>query len=224
MSRAFTVVDAEQRSPEWFQARLGRLTGSRAADMLAQINKGESAGRRNLRMQLVLERVTGRRQDSQFVSAAMQQGIDREADAYAFYEALTGQMVSRTGFLRHDALPVGCSIDGHVGDFDGIIEIKCPIAATHWDSLRTGVIPGEYQKQIVHGLWVSGAQWCDWLSYHPEFPEPLQGKLVRVERSEVEIAAYAAKAQAFLAEVENDVQAVRTMTQLPQVLREAAVA
>src|SRR5437879_4169734 len=120
-TRGFTVVTAEQRSDEWHRARLGRLTGSRAADMLATVKSGEAASRRNLRTQLVLERLTGRVQETGFVSAAMQQGIDREADAYAAYEALTGQHLVRTGFLRHDTLMVGCSLDGHAGDFESLI-------------------------------------------------------------------------------------------------------
>jgi hypothetical protein len=60
---SFTVVMAEQRSPEWFAARLGRLTGSRAADMLATIKSGEAAARRDLRVQLVVERLTSTLQE-----------------------------------------------------------------------------------------------------------------------------------------------------------------
>lgn len=209
----FTICDAPQRSPEWVAARLGRLTGSRAADMLATIQKGEAAGRRNLRVQLVLERITNRSQDKAFVSAAMQEGIDREAAAYAYYEASTGQLLTRTGFLSHRTILAGCSLDGHVGNFEGIIEIKCPLAATHLEYVKTGVIPGEYQKQITHGLWISGAAWCDWLSFHPDFPEPLQGKLVRVLAKDLDLAAYEAQAVKFLAEVAAEVATVEALVQ-----------
>jgi hypothetical protein len=124
--RAFAVIDAPQRSPEWFAARLGRLTGSRAADMLATIKSGEAAARRDLRMQLVCERLTGQSQEEPFVNAAMQRGIDCEPLAFAAYEAQTGQVVNRTGFLAHTGYMVGCSLDGHVGDFEGLVECKCP--------------------------------------------------------------------------------------------------
>ena len=202
-------------------ARLGRLTGSRAADMLSTIKSGaEAAGRRNLRVQLTLERITGRSHENGYVSPAMQQGADREADAYAFYEALTGRMLARTGFLSADEIMVGCSLDGHVGDFEGIVELKAPLAATHLDYLRTGIIPGEYQKQILHGLWVSGARWCDWLSYNPDFPAPLRGRLVRVERDDIAIHEYEKKALAFLAEVDREVEAVATIANIGDVLRE----
>jgi hypothetical protein len=169
-------------------------------------DKTEAADRRNLRMQLVLERLTGRPQESGYQSAAMVQGIEREPDACAMYEALTGRFLSTTGFLAHNDLMAGCSLDGHVGDFEGIVEVKSPIAATHWEYLRSGQIPGDYQKQIVHQLWITGAAWCDWLSYNPDFSEPLQVKLVRYERDEAQINSYELLARMFLAEVDRELQ------------------
>jgi hypothetical protein len=211
LTRPFTIIDAPQGSSQWHQARLGRLTGSRAKDMLATVKAGESAGRRNLRVQLVLERITGRPQGSEFASAAMLQGIAREPEAYAAYQALTGELLTRTGFLSHDTLAVGCSLDGHVGEFEGLIEIKSPIAATHLDYLTTGKVPADYYRQIVHALWITDAAWCDWLSYCPEFPRPLHLKCVRVARNEIEIAAYAGAVAKFLAEVDAGVAAVRAL-------------
>lgn len=222
--KAFTVIDTEQRSPEWFAARLGRLTGSRAADMLATIKSGEAAARRDLRMQLVCERLTQTLQEDGYINPAMQRGIDCEPAAFAAYQALTGNFATRTGFLAHNEFAVGCSLDGHVGDFAGICEFKCPKSATHLRYLRGGVVPADYLPQITHNLWVSGAQWCDFLSFDDRFPLPLQTFLVRVERDERAIAAYRDKALAFLAEVDAEVQAVRTMTDVGAVLKEAVSA
>jgi putative phage-type endonuclease len=219
--RAFTEVCAEQRTPEWFAARLGRLTGSRAADMLATIKSGEAAARRDLRMQLVCERLTQTVQEDGFVSAAMQRGTDCEPLAFAAYEAETGQMVQRSGFLAHDTLPIGCSLDGHLEDFIGILECKCPKSATHLRYLKAGVVPADYLPQITHNLWVTGAQWCDFVSFDDRFPAALSFFRVRVNRDEKAIAEYAAKALAFLAEVETECEAVRTLTNLKQVLTEA---
>lgn len=207
------ILTTEQRTPEWHAARVGYLTGSCAADMLATIKTGEAAARRNLRARLVLERITGRSQESTFQSPAMQQGIEREADACALYEALTGHLLSTTGFLAHDSLLAGCSPDGYVGDFEGIIEAKCPLAATHLDYLKTGTIPGNYDKQIQHSLWITGAQWCDWLSFNPDFPEALRTKLVRVERDEAAMKAYELLVRIFLAEVEKEVEAVQQLAE-----------
>lgn len=220
----FTVIDVPQRSPEWYAARLGRVTGSRAADLLRK-GKGseEAAGRRNLRMDLVLERMNGKPSETTFQSAAMQQGIEREAGALAAYEALTGRVTHKSGFLSCDGVMAGCSLDGHVGDFDGIVEAKSPIAATHADYLETGKVPGDYHKQMVHGLWVTGARWCDWLSFNPDFPEGLQVKLVRVERNDAEIADYEKAVVAFLATVERKIELLHTLSDLRGQLQ-AAVA
>jgi len=203
-TRSFTEITAPQRSDLWHAARLGRLTGSRASDMLATVKSGEAAGRRNLRTQLVLERITHRVQENNFQSPAMQQGIDREVDAYGMYETRTEQVLTTTGFLRHNTLQIGCSLDGHVGDFEGLIEIKCPLPATHLTTLRTGVVDSRYIAQITHALWITGAQWCDFVSYNPDFPTALQMKIVRVHPNAMLLSQYTAYAMQFLREVDAE--------------------
>lgn len=210
----FTICEAEQRSAEWFKARAGLLTGSRAADMLATIKSGEAAARRDYRMQLVCERLTGQPQEDGFINAAMQRGIELEPKAFAAYEALTGSVAVRTGFLRHNTILAGCSLDGHVDNFAGIVEIKCPKSATHLKYWRgPGKAPEDYIPQITHNLWITGAQWCDFLSFDDRFPENLQTFLVRVTRDEVDIDGYEKKALAFLAEVEAETLAIKTQTE-----------
>jgi putative phage-type endonuclease len=206
--RSFTICEAEQRSPAWFQARAGRLTGSRAADMLATIKSGEAAVRRDLRTQLVVERLTGQPQEDVFVNAAMQWGIDHEADAFAAYEAQTGHLVRRTGFLMHTALMVGCSLDGDVDDFAGIVEIKCPKSATHYGYVKAKELPATHRPQILHNLWVTGADWCDFVSYDPRMPEHIQLVVIRVPRVEIDVLAYAKTAEKFLEEVDAECAAM----------------
>lgn len=218
---SFTIVNCEQRSDEWYAARLGKLTGSCANDMLTTIKSGESAARRNLRVRLTLERITGKSQESNYCSVDMQNGIEREVDAVALYEALTGRLVDRVGFLQHTSLLAGCSPDGILGDFDGLVSVKCPKEATHLEYLETKKVPTEYLRQIVHEMWISGAAWCDFLSYQPSFPEEIRTCLVRVERigGPVDVNAYDAAARTFLKEVDDKVEAVRKLMQ-----REPAVA
>lgn len=219
--RNFVVVDAEQRSPEWKKARAGRLTASRARDMLATIKTGEAAARRDLRLQIVCERLTGEPQDGDYVNADMQRGIDLEGAAFNAYEAITGQMATRCGFVAHNELLIGCSPDGVLEDFGGILELKVPRSATHLSYLRAGGVPPEHLPQLLHALWVTGAAFCDFLSFDPRFPEHLQTFYVRVERDQKQIDDYEKKALAFLAEVERDVQAVKTMADVSSVLKEA---
>ena len=48
----------EQRTEEWHKARLGKVTASRVADVLAKIKTGEAAARKNYKMELVVQRLT----------------------------------------------------------------------------------------------------------------------------------------------------------------------
>lgn len=218
----FTVLDCPQRSAEWFEARIGRLTGTCAADMLATIKSGEAAARRDLRLRLVCERLTGCSQEDGYVNAAMQRGIDLEPAALAAYEAMTGEMAQRVGFCSHASLRAGCSPDGYVGDFTGIVSLKCPKSATHLGYLRGGVMPQTYVPQMLHELWISGAQFYDFLSFDDRFPPELQTFYVRVMRLETAVAEYEKKALAFLAEVDREYEAVQTLGNLPRQLTRAA--
>lgn len=209
--RLFTINEAPQRSAEWFAARSGRLTGSVAADMMARIKDGEAAKRRDLRARLVVERLTGKPQEDSYVNAAMQHGIDHEASALAAYEVATGRLVERTGFLSHTELMAGCSLDGHVGDFTGIVEAKCPKSATHLRYLRCKSVPSEHLFQVVHNLWITGADWCDFVSFDPRFQPELQLWTIRVERKSLDMAAYELSVRAFLTEVEKEEAEVREL-------------
>lgn len=206
--RAFTVIDAPQRSEAWFTARLGRLTGSRAGDMLATIKSGEAAARRDLRAQLVIERLTGRVAEDAYVNADMQRGIDLESAALAAYEARTGDLVTACGFLQHATLMAGYSPDGLVGD-DGLLEIKCPKMATHYKRLTSSSAPSEVLAQVRHGLWLTGRVWADIVSYDDRFPEPMRLVAHRVLAADLALDEYDEKVRAFLIDVDRDVAAVR---------------
>ncbi len=172
--------------------------------MLATIKSGEAAARRDLRTRLVLERLTGQSQEDGYVNAAMQWGIDHEADAFDAYEAHSGNLTRRTGFLSHTDLWVGCSLDGDVDDFGGILEVKCPKSATHWGYIKAGLVPANHLPQILHNLWVTGAAWCDFVSYDPRFPEGLRLFVQRVMRVELDVLAYEKTARTFLAEIDAE--------------------
>jgi hypothetical protein len=221
---SFVVVDVPQRSTEWHQARLGRLCGSYAADMTATIKSGEAAARRDLRLRLVCERLTGRPQDDGWMNDAMRRGIELEPAAFAAYEALTGNVAERVGFLSHAEHMAGCSPDGYVGKFEGLVSLKCPKSATHLRYLRGGIMPQEYVPQMHHELWISGAKFYDFLSFDDRFPVELQVFYVRVPRNDANIAAYKRMALAFLNEVETEVQAVQTMANLPAQLQKSVEA
>lgn len=218
--RNFQVIDAEQRSPAWFQARAGKVTASRACDFLAKTKSGYSTSRKNYLVQLVAERLTGQPQEDGYQSAAMLRGIELEPQAFNAYEAHTGHLPQRVGFLQDLDLPIGSSPDGVIGDFEGILELKVPNPATHLGYLRAGGLPADYLPQVSHHLLVSGAAYCDFMSYGPNFPDHLQVFLVRVYRSDVDLVAYDKELRTFLSEVDRECEAVRTMANPIAVLRD----
>ena len=141
----------------------------------------------------------------------MQWGIDHEQDAFAAYEALTGELASPCGFVAHDAWMAGASPDGQIDDWTGLLELKCPLPATHLGYLRGKTIPADYLAQMTHALWITGALWCDFLSWCPAFPRGLQTFYQRVESSEALRSPYAVKAVEFLKEIDAEVEAVKAM-------------
>jgi hypothetical protein len=203
------VHDVLQRSPEWYQLRCGRLCASDVADVFANgRGSSEAVSRRDLRLALACERLTGRPQESDYLNAAMQRGIECEAAARLAYESLTGNLVTEVGFVTHDTLLAGCSPDGEIDGFTRLVEIKAPKSATHLDYLRIGKVPPKYLPQLTCQLWLTGAEAVDFFSWDDRFPPALQTFLVTVKRSDVDLAAFELAVTLFLSEVEKEVEAV----------------
>lgn len=207
----FTVHDVEQRSEAWLTLRAGRVCGSMADTMLTKFGrggKGESVGRRDLRIRLACERLLQRSLDDGYVSFDMRRGIEKERDAIAAYEAATGSVIRRTGYLAHNLLPVGCSLDGHVGDFLATCQIKAPKTATHLEYLRIKKlddVPVEYVRQMTHELFcVPTAAYADFVSFDDRVPEPIQLVRFRIYREQLDLAAYELELRLFLSEIEKE--------------------
>lgn len=199
------ICEHAQGTPEWLADRAGRATGSRAKDILAKIKTGEAAARRNYRVQLATERLTGKPQESGFVSKEMQWGTDQEPFARMAYESATGNLVTEMGFIYLPNIMAGCSVDGLIeeGDRTGVFEAKCPLSATHVEYLVSGKLPTEYKPQILHNVYVTGADFADFVSFDPRMPEKLQLFKVRWERDEAEIKEYEAELLDFLSGVDR---------------------
>jgi putative phage-type endonuclease len=223
VSARFIVHACEQRTPEWYALRAGRLTGSAAKDMLAEIKSGEAAARRDLRYRLIAERLSGKPQDDGYANAAMQWGIDTESQARAAYEAMTGNIVEEVGFVSLSDVLAGCSPDGLVGG-DTILSIKCPKTSTQIRYLREGRMPAEYIPQALCELWVTGRQHVDFFSYDPRLPEGLQMFLISYSRDQKLIDEFERKALAFLAEVDTEIASLMTVSNLSARLAQAVSA
>jgi putative phage-type endonuclease len=204
----------DQRSADWHAVRLGKATASRISDVVAKLKDGKTpgAGRKNYAAELMLERLTGVPKMIP-CTAAMQHGIDTEAEARAAYEkhALCG--VTEVGFCDHPTIPMsGASPDGLVGT-DGLVEITCPQPATHFETLEAKAVPSQYVTQIMWQLACTQRQWCDFVSYQPDMPEEMRLIVIRLHRCDDTIAELEAEVAKFLTEVETRLASVRAQYQ-----------
>lgn len=199
----------DQRSPEWFAARLGKVTASRVADLIATTKTGHSASRANYMAELICERLTGEPAEK-FSNAAMQWGTDTEPHARAAYAFLHDVEVVETGFVIHPTIAdLGASPDGLVGA-DGLVEIKCPSTATHIDTLLSETVPGKYITQMQVQMACTGRAWCDYVSFDPRLPADLQIWVRRVHRDDDAIREIEMKVSNFLSELSATVETLKS--------------
>ena len=200
----------EQRTEEWFAARLGKVTASKISDVISKTKTGYAATRANYMAQLVVERMTGKQAET-FTNAAMQWGTEQEPFARAAYEAFKGVLVDETGLVDHPSIPMsGASPDGLVGD-DGLIEIKCPNTATHIETLLTKQIDSKYINQMQWQMACTGRKWCDFVSFDPRMPEDLQMIVIHIPRDEGHIKVLELEVIEFLKEVDLKVKHLNNM-------------
>lgn len=202
----------EQRSDEWFEARLGKATASHFKDIMAVGKNGAPlAGRKNYRAQLVIERTTGKRPE-RFSTPAMDWGTETEDLARLTYSLETGNEVQSVGFIESTIMKAGASPDGLVGE-DGTIEIKCLNTANHIEVLKGQQVPADYFAQIQGQLWIAKRQWCDFISFDPDMPENAQIFIKRVERDEAYINDLKVAVSMFLDEVDADEEFLKNYKQ-----------
>ncbi len=178
----------KQDTAEWHQARLGKITGSRVADLMKRGRKreeffGEVA--KTYMLEKASERLTGVAHKVK-TTIAMEWGKANEQQAREAYEDETLEVVQEVGFVEYSGW-MGCSPDGFVGE-KGMIEIKCPYnSVNHLRTLRTRKVPAEYLPQIVFNMWTTGREWCDFVSFDRRFKKLSQQMvIIRVYRKDQE--------------------------------------
>jgi putative phage-type endonuclease len=148
-----------------------------------------------------------------FMNNAMAHGVEYEDEAKACYanhrKLLVGTDVRDVGMIDHPSIDMcGASPDGLVGD-DGLIEIKCPQPMTHTTTLETGDIHKRYIHQMQWQMSCTGKQWCDFVSYHPDFPDDLKLFIKRVPRDNELIARLEEAVSTFVQEVEYKIKTIK---------------
>ena len=202
----------EQRTDEWFKARLGKVTASRVSDVLAKIKSGEAAVRKNYKMQLATERLTNQKTDT-YINQAMQDGIDREDTARQIYEIVRDIKVEQVAFIDHPTIKMaGASPDGLLPD-NGVLEIKCPVETTHTTNLLERKLPSRYVSQVQWQIACTGADYANFVSYNPNFEPKLQLMYVEVERDNEYIEMLEEEVSIFLLEVDEVINTLKELNQ-----------
>jgi putative phage-type endonuclease len=215
-TRPFLILEAEQRSPEWFEYRLGRVTGSVAAAVWdTKKDKSPTAEWAKLQDKLLAERLTGMNDDDIFVNYEMQRGIDLEPVARRALGKKIGAKISETGFLAHKDLMIGASLDGDIEDFQGVVELKCPKTTTHLKYIEGKGLPDQYEGQLYHNLYVTQADTLFFASFDDRLPPHLQLFVVERKAKDLPIEEYATRLNKFLAQLEERHQALSTGEFLP---------
>lgn len=204
---AIEFLNVEQNTIAWHQARLGLVTASCFADVISKNKNGSASQRRKTyMMKLLAERITERIQDN-FTTEHTKRGHEDEPKARDAYKFEMGFDVVEVGFVKNAELMTGYSPDGLVGE-DGAIEIKSKLPHLHLDVLLKDKVPAEHIAQIQGGLWVSGREWCDFISYSYGLPLFIK----RVNRDEKKIKEIADATEIFNAELSVLEQKIRAMS------------
>lgn len=120
----------------------------------------------------------------EYVSSAMEWGIENEPFAIEMYESETVSIVQEKERLQHPEYDfISGEPDGLVGD-EGIIEVKCPNSSNHFKNLRNGEQIDQYIYQMQGYMWITGREWCDFVSYDPRYPEKFQLYIERIGRDQ----------------------------------------
>lgn len=192
------IIDTPVTDEEiWRKERLGMITGSQFGKLVVKskgsdkytLSKGATA--ENLIYKIAWERLLKNGNISNGLgrlsisSKSMDHGNDYEGEAINKYIERTGNdVVSDNVFIKKDDW-IGGTPDGFIDD-DGLIEVKCPYnGGNHLKSLLTQTIyNSDYEYQIQGYLWVTGREWCDFVTYDPDLIDGLQLNIIKVVRNE----------------------------------------
>ncbi|MCZ2158831.1 YqaJ viral recombinase family protein [Bartonella sp. 220] len=203
----------EQRTAEWFQARLGKVTASNVYNVLSKTAKGLPTSKyEDYKMKLITERLTGEISQS-YITPSMQWGIEHEEDALKEYEFIYDADIIKCGFIPHPTIKMaGASPDGLIGE-DGLVEAKCPQSTTHLRFFMYDEIKPEYIAQMQFQMACTGRKWCHFISYNPQFvgrSTGLRMKVKRIHRDDEQIEQITKAVEVFLAEIEQDMEQILT--------------
>lgn len=175
------VLDLQQGTEEWLQARQGVITGTKLKQVLGTAST-------TLLYEFIANALTP--EIALVASEAMERGSELESDAVTLYEANNGKITDAVGFVLHDEYDwLGISPDALVKKgkkYIGAVEVKCPDTKTHIKYLEDDKIPAEYRAQVMHYFLVCDTiEWLDFVSYDPRIQTDAQLFVKRITREEL---------------------------------------
>ena len=201
-----------QGSDSWFKARMGKVTASKLSDLMRKTKYGESTYKTRLRMELAIERITGKSASPNFMNQAMHDGVEREPDARKLFEAITGKEVALCGSFDHpEIVNTSASPDGLLIGENAVLELKCPTHVTHAKNLLSEKMPKNYEYQVQWQIACTGSEYAYFASYHPDFGKDLRLKFVKVEKDVKLIAELEKAVREFDVEVEDLINKIKTI-------------
>lgn len=185
----------EQGSPEWKQARAGKVTASRAKDARDRLKSGAPSGKQiAYACQVALERVSGAPADMTFENWQMREGHVQEPIARASYERLTGNLVDEVGAFATDDDLFLYSPDGLIDD-DGLLEVKTLFSPERIMTIVGNGDVSDFIDQCMFGLWLTGRQWIDLVIWTPLLNHMVIKRITRnedaIEALETDLMAFA---------------------------------
>ena len=158
------VLDLEQGTHEWLQAKLGVISASNISKVLAK--KGTET-RQGYMSELVAQIASGEVAD-EIQAKALEWGKINEQSARLLYQFETGNLVDEVGFFMTDDHRCGCSPDGIIKGQSKGLELKCPYSSKVFvEFAALGKIKPEYVKQCQFSMWVTGFEAWDFANYDP---------------------------------------------------------
>ena len=174
-------IDVPQNEDQWFDLRLGKVTGSTIGKVMANFGKAFGQPAKDLAVNLAIEQLTGVRQGGDYSNAHMERGHLEEPICRRLYEELYFVDVLNGGF--YDNILTGSSPDGRVAK-DGLIEIKSAIATVHYERIRKDTFDSQYKWQLIFNMKESGRDWIDFVSFSSSYPVETRLFVKRLERDD----------------------------------------
>lgn len=238
------IENAAQRTPDWYRARLGNITGSRVGDLM-KYPRGKKEGFSDTAMNYIYQLAAERSMNPSIVedddlfgeyleqvdysTRSMRFGTEQEANARELYQRITGRRIVDVGSCRHRSIPhFSSSPDGFYYDENkserGCIEIKCPsqhvymkyVSEIH-NSLSLLKVEPKYFYQCMSHILCCRARWTDFIAYCPFQSSPIH--IVRIFPVKKEID----KMKERIAEANKTIELILTKKTSWQILQENSI-